>query len=530
MDSAVPNPYDQLAYVGRAYPETHPDRLATIATLYGLTPAPVGECRVLEIGCGDAANLLPLAYTLPKSEFLGIDLAALPIAKGRAQAAALGLRNLRLEAMDILDFPPDAGTFDYIIAHGVYSWTPPAVRDAVLAICGRHLAPQGVAFVSFNALPGYHLRGMERRMMLYHLERVGSGTRRQQAEQAISLLRFLAEAQPDENVYKQLLTNAAESVGSRLGTAAGVAWFHHDILAEINQPFYLHEFVDRAGKQGMQFLSEATFRLVRAAHYPPKVEATLRELGDDLVTQEQYMDFISCTPFRRVLLCRTEAKLDRSLDPARVSSLYVSGDLKPKEDNAPAGDDPRAPERFQGPQGEITLNHPVAKAAVRLLGQAWPHSYPCSNLLTSARSVAGTTDGTAEELGQLLITLYGGAMIELSTRAPVSTLHVSERPEASALARLQIRDSPVITTLRHHNGALEGAYIRRFLQLLDGTRDRVGILRELRHWVESGEAARECAASVGSDGKEESVPTVESLEQTFDETLQRLAQLELLVR
>ena len=525
MDSAGPNPYDELAYVGRAYAETHPDRLATVGTLYGLTPAPVDRCRVLEIGCGDAANLLPLAYTLPGSEFLGIDLAAQPIERGRQQAAGIGLRNVRLEAMNILDFPTDAGTFDYVIAHGVYSWTPPVVRDAVLGICGRHLAPQGIAFVSFNALPGYHLREMERRMMLYHVGRVGEGTKEQRTRQALSLLRFLSDAQPDDNPYKQILDGASESLGKRVGTAAGVAWFHHDILAEFNQPFYLHEFVENAGAHGMQFLSEATFRLAKSAQYPPAVAATLEQLGGDVVTQEQYMDFISCAPFRRALLCRSEARLDRSLDPARVDGLYVRGDLQPVE-----GEDAgHGPERFKSPDGEINLNHPLAKAAVRLLGQAWPHGYAVADLLAAARA-AGGAGGSAGELGQLLVTLYGGGMVELSTRPPVSTLQVSERPEVSALVRWQIEQSPVITTLRHANGALEGAYIRRLVRLLDGTRDRAALLDELRRWLGSGEAAQECARCVDGDGKAEVAPDAEQLEETLEESLRQLARLELLVR
>lgn len=529
MDPAAPNPYDELAYVGRAYPETHPDRLATIGTLYGLTPAPVDRCRVLEIGCGDAANLLPLAYTLPESEFLGIDLAAQPIARGREQAADLGLRNVRLEAMDILDFPADAGTFDYIVAHGVYSWTPPAVRDAVLKLCGRHLAPQGIAFVSFNALPGYHLREMERRMMLYHVGRVGGGTKEQQARQALSLLRFLSDAQPDDNPYKKILEGAFDSLGQRLQTAAGVAWFHHDILAEVNQPFYLHEFVERAEDQGMQFLGEATFRLAKSAQYPPAVMAAFDQLGGDLLTQEQYMDFISCAPFRRVLLCRREARLDRSIGPERVAGLSARGDLQPVQGNSSGAETPEAPERFKGPDGEITLNHPLAKAAVRLLGQAWPHGYAVADLLTAARA-AGGSDGSAAELSQLLVTLYGGGMVELSTQTAASVLTVSERPEVSALVRWQIERSPVITTLRHTNGALEGAYIRRLVRLLDGTRDRTAVLGELRGWVESGEAARECARCVDGNGTPEAVPEADQLATTLEESLRRLARLELLIR
>ena len=34
----------------------------------------------------------------------------------------LGLSNVDLQAADIMDLPDAFGSFDYIIAHGLYSW------------------------------------------------------------------------------------------------------------------------------------------------------------------------------------------------------------------------------------------------------------------------------------------------------------------------------------------------------------------------------------------------------------------------
>src|SRR6476469_9617489 len=124
--------YDVVSYPGHSYPQTHPDRLATIATLYGLTPPPPETCRVLELGCGDGANLLPVAYTLPGSTCVGIDLAADALARGQAAAAELGLGNLSLQQLDVTEISRDFGQFDYIIAHGLYSWVPPHVQEKVL--------------------------------------------------------------------------------------------------------------------------------------------------------------------------------------------------------------------------------------------------------------------------------------------------------------------------------------------------------------------------------------------------------------
>jgi cyclopropane fatty-acyl-phospholipid synthase-like methyltransferase len=135
MTELFSNAYDEVSYPGFPFSRTHPDRLATIATLFGMKPAPVENCRVLELGCGDGGNLLPMAFGLRGSEFAGIDLAGLPIARGRAMAEALGLKNVSLRQEDILQFSACRGQYDYIIAHGIYSWVPTVVQDKLLQIC-----------------------------------------------------------------------------------------------------------------------------------------------------------------------------------------------------------------------------------------------------------------------------------------------------------------------------------------------------------------------------------------------------------
>ena len=61
---------------------------------------------------------------------MGCDLAGRPIAAGRRIAAALGLSNLTLVHADMRALPAALGEFDYVIAHGVYSWVPANVRRA----------------------------------------------------------------------------------------------------------------------------------------------------------------------------------------------------------------------------------------------------------------------------------------------------------------------------------------------------------------------------------------------------------------
>src|SRR5919197_3347157 len=133
MDEPAATAYDEVLYPNYVHAQSHPDRLATLATLFGMRSARVGRCRVLELACGDGGNLIPLALDLAGSEFVGIDLAARPVAKGRRMIAALGLKNIELRQLDLMSLPRTLGQFDYIMAHGLYSWVPPAVQDRILA-------------------------------------------------------------------------------------------------------------------------------------------------------------------------------------------------------------------------------------------------------------------------------------------------------------------------------------------------------------------------------------------------------------
>src|SRR5688500_17428070 len=116
--------YDAIPYATVPHPLTHPDRLATVASFLGLSPPPVGRARVLEVGCGDGANLIPMAATLPDARFVGCDLVRRALASGRTTIAALGLANIELVEEDLAALSPAHGQFDYVIAHGVYSWVP----------------------------------------------------------------------------------------------------------------------------------------------------------------------------------------------------------------------------------------------------------------------------------------------------------------------------------------------------------------------------------------------------------------------
>ncbi len=159
--------YDEVEYPGFAFPQTRPDRLSSVARLLGLRSERVDGSRVLELGCGDGTNLLAMAIIRPGSDFVGIDTSSRAIATAHALSSASGISNTEFHQVAVEDLQPELGRFDYIVAHGLYSWVAPSARDALLARCRELLAPNGVAYVSYNAYPGSFLHDMAHEILEY---------------------------------------------------------------------------------------------------------------------------------------------------------------------------------------------------------------------------------------------------------------------------------------------------------------------------------------------------------------------------
>ena len=179
MDDAVEQlraAYDAVPYESHAFPQTAPGHLAAIAYLFGMDTMDVSTARVLEIGCAAGGNLIPFAMLHPQARVVGIDLSSVQVDQGRRRVQALGLWNLELLQGDVAAMDLTAlGQFDFIICHGVYSWVPANVQEAILSAFDTVLAPKGVAYISYNVYPGWKSKEIVRDAMLFA---VATGRRR----------------------------------------------------------------------------------------------------------------------------------------------------------------------------------------------------------------------------------------------------------------------------------------------------------------------------------------------------------------
>jgi methyltransferase-like protein/trans-aconitate methyltransferase len=418
----VNNPYDQVSY--RTFPrrQTHPDRLAAIARFFGMKPAPVTACRVLEIGCGNGANLIPLAYHLPVSRFTGIDLVAAPVGAAGTMARELGLSNIDLRVADLRDLGPEAGEFDYIFAHGLYSWIPVDVRDRLLAVCRERLAPEGVAFVSYNVYPGRYPRQMIREILLYHTRGLEDPAER------IAEARRLLE-QLDHPEAKSLMEQGDDSL-------------FHDDLAPINDPVWFREFAAHAQRHGLQYLGEADSHKT----FDP---ATPLVPAAEVLEREQYVDFLKLRRFRQTLLCREQVALDHAAGADRMDEFLFSEN--------------------KGGQ-RVSSSEEAVEAVLQALRDTAPLPARFEELIPYA--------GNAGLLREILFALLRAGCVNLHVHDFPCQETVTERPRASRLARYQAAGEGNVTSACHIPVELD-VIARHLVRMLDGTRTREEIACEL---------------------------------------------------
>src|SRR4051812_26521029 len=150
-----------IEYGAGFYREQAPGTLDAACLIRGLAPPPRrdGRFRYCELGCGQGLTALVLAAANPRAEIVAVDFNPAHIARASDLAAEAGLGNVRFIEAGFADLTgpgaPDLPDFDYIALHGVYSWVSPANRQAIVRFAERRLAPGGLLYVSYNAMPGW---------------------------------------------------------------------------------------------------------------------------------------------------------------------------------------------------------------------------------------------------------------------------------------------------------------------------------------------------------------------------------------
>ncbi len=433
-------PYDRVAYPSSVFTQTHPERLAVLALLAGLEPVDPRHSRILEIGGGDCLNLLSFAAMWPECSAHGFDLSQIAIERGVRIAETAGLDNVSLVVEDIVEahrrYP--AGSFDYVIVHGVYAWVPPHVREACMELVAHVLSDHGIAMISYNAMPGGHVRLIMREMLFNIVD--GIDDFEQRIDAARSFLEDYAKPREGDEPLAITLRQQAESMLQRPDSV-----LFHDELGDCYYPQRLVDVVRAGEALGLRHLTDAG----RNRHLDGLLSdgAEVPEDPDEVVLRAASRDdYAALRFFRHTLFVRAEQVPDRTIDASRIDGLYLTTKLRRQEDGsfALAGD-------------TIEIADEALAAALEAAAAAAPQRVAVAHVAS-----------TPEQL-RVVLQLFAEWYVQLYVHPAPFPAAPGDLPQTSPLVRALLEMGELtVCTLDHALLKIEQAELRGLLLAADG--------------------------------------------------------------
>jgi SAM-dependent methyltransferase len=480
--SQVAQQYNSTPYPSYPYPNTQAERLYTIGKLFGMQPVDFKSCKVLELGCASGGNLIPMASLFPESTFVGVDISSVQIQQGQEQINALKLNNITLKNASITEINAKFGKFDYIIAHGVFSWVSKDIQDKIFEIFSKNLNKNGIAYVSYSTLPGWNLVKSIREMILFHTKDLTNPA--EKVRQARLLLKFITEAHAgNKNAYAQEIADEVAVLDE-----SEDSYILHGHLAENNEAFYFHQVVQKASEAGLQYLGDTGIASMFPGNFTSQTAEILLQAADDVVKVEQYMDFIRNRRFRSSLFCSKDIALNRNLTPECLEDFYILSQINVDENLLNANLTSRAEVAIKFANGAVLqTSNPSVILAIKILAAQNGKPIATKELLNKFFDTAGGSINKelarASILEQFLRLVLADAIGIFSSPGKFTNA-ISEKPMASELARLQAANNFWITNQRLEKNNID-LFNRVLIQYLDGTNDFDSILQKMARHVEN---------------------------------------------
>ncbi len=436
-----------------------------------------------------------MAFHLPDSEFVGIDLAQTPIDAGHVRIKRLGLANIQLHQGDVAGINAGLGQFDYVIAHGLYSWVPEAVRPHILRVASELLTANGVAYVSYNALPGCRLRHLVRELLQFRFG--ASAYEPQRINEVRSFLREFARVEnSNDDGFMKILK-------AEIGFVTDIPDYvlFHDDLTRHSSAFYLHEFVSAANSVDLQYLGEANLSEMFTMTGFDEFDSVLdRWANSDWVAREQYQDFTKGRRFRQSLLCRQSIALNREVDESTIRNHNLRSSLQAKspEQSLLAHE----PLEFVQSHRTVQIDQPVAKISLSLLAKAYPDTVSFAEVFSAALAECQSAgidyhaDSTATALSKLFWSLARAGLLEVHGQ-PVRLLqHVGDKPRLNDLILDSLKLGIPLVGALHTGIKLEDQPAQLVCQKMDGRHDRLALCAALQVAPQDNEASLSKIASL----------------------------------
>ena len=460
MNDPLRSGYDAIPYQHGALRQSHPARIGAIGRLHGLPTAAPDRARVLELGCAQGGNLLPLAERLPRATFVGVDFSEVQIATAEAARAACGLGNARLVCADLREWEPEPAGFDYVIAHGVYSWVPDEVKERLLAVCARALAAGGLLYLSFNALPGWGMLSGMREFLLAEL--APFPTTQEKLAHLTRVLAALEQAIAGEETAHGIYMREVLA-GLRRKSPEMVL---HDELEVVSDPRPFSVVAAHAARHGLAYIGESHYASQHFGHLRPEMQAPLIALGLDAVRAQQFMDVILPRTHRTSLFCRAAEAPPNLVDPRVVTACAMA--LREPQSGPCADLAAGVVFTVRGLHGiELPFPQSRMKALLSVVIKAAPVPVPFLEARAAADArlavVGLAIDVDDDALTLAVYRLFSLDLLDLMLAGDGAWLRPAEPPAPSALMLYQAAQGLPLANRRHEQIELSAEQMRRLL-------------------------------------------------------------------
>ena len=429
------------------FPLSSPSRLNAIGNLFGVKAVNPDAANVLEIGCGNGGNIIPLSARYPESRFVGVDPSVEKIESAKKYASELNLDNIQFlnQTLQDFEFPPDK--FDYIIAPRIYSWASEVEQDQIFEILKGLLSPNGIGFVAYNTLPGWASVQTLRDMMRFHGRYFDDPS--EKTLEARRMLEFVSgNFANSDSPYKKVLESEIEFLD-----ATPYDFVIEDYLSNINKPCYFYQFIEKANERGLTYLADSDLPSMYIGNQTQMAVETLKEI-DDIVRLEQYVDFLNNRRYRSTLLVKDTVTINRNLSADAVKDLRflpAYGLVKPIEGISEDEIEELELADLQASGRTASLSGNILSVCFLELIKSSPAPQSLDDITSAAFS---TLKGIPkDEINQVLKDnildfIFKGLVLITSDHLGLGRGN-REKPEVFKVARLDLTSRDLVPNLRH---------------------------------------------------------------------------------
>jgi len=472
-----------LTYVSFPAPTRTPDRLSTIASLFGACPTPITNSLTLDIGCGQGWDILSLASAFPTANFIGLDISEEVLNLARKTAKDLDLNNITFYNLDITKLDDTnveiknnlrPNSFDYIICHGLYSWVSEINSKAILKACNELLKDNGLAYISFNSMPAWSTRAILcqalRQFTAHSVDKLIA------AREAIDFIYTTLQDYPTP--YSMSLRLELENIKK-----SSDGFILQELLSDHSHAEYLQTFVAKAKAVKLYYVADAKIERTVSKRLTEIKEAkalckAVEKLPSQL-EQEQALDFIFPTWLRQAIVSKKELTTDK-IAHELLPKLYIASPLVPSHPDDPEGGN----DTFMSPAGiHVQITNKNLYQAIYNLNMTWPDWITVVQLY---KTLSAGSAYSLEEFSLDLIPLFYKGVIELHSHPQLFSTTISNQPKIFKLALLQAKQQNWVTNLKFEYSTITD-FERQLIPLLNGENNQERLCKKMQELIESGE-------------------------------------------